>query len=118
MGSKHSMRAPGPCAGHLARWLLRSGPAAVLHAALYSLLLLRLHPRPLAHTPSFEFSVSFMGAMFGIVAGVAMSPAAHQPGVQVSWHELACVRAGGRVGILSFGHGSVGLCGAVQCWDA
>lgn len=33
----------------------------MLHAALASLLLLRLHPRPLAHTPSFQFSTSFMG---------------------------------------------------------
>ncbi|KAL4440217.1 hypothetical protein ABPG75_003218 [Micractinium tetrahymenae] len=70
--------------GLLPRWLF-SGPRAVLHAALASLLLLRLHPRPLEHTPSFQFSTSFMGAMFGLVVGIAwMSPYAHQPGVQLA----------------------------------
>lgn len=49
-----------PLVGLLSRWILH-GPAAVLHAALASLVLLRLHPRPMAHTPSFEFTTSFMG---------------------------------------------------------
>ncbi|PSC73444.1 lipid phosphate phosphatase delta [Micractinium conductrix] len=70
--------------GLLARWVT-SGPAAVTHAALVCLVLLRLYPRPLAHTPSYEFSTSFMGAMFGIVVGVAwVSPHAHQPGIQLA----------------------------------
>lgn len=69
--------------GLLSRWVF-SGPWAVAHAALACLVLLRLYPRPAAHTPSFEFSTSFMGAMFGIVVGTAMTPAAHQPGIQVS----------------------------------
>ncbi|EFN52812.1 hypothetical protein CHLNCDRAFT_138478 [Chlorella variabilis] len=56
--------------GHLSRWVL-AGPQAVVHAAAASLVLLRLHPRPLAHTPSYEFTTSFMGSMFGVVAGLA-----------------------------------------------
>lgn len=69
--------------GLITRWLL-SGPQAVAHAALACLVLLRLHPRPLAHTPSYEFSTCFLGAMFGVVAGVAwISPHMHQPGVQL-----------------------------------
>ena len=52
---------PAPhAAGYLTRWVF-SGPQAVLHALLVSCVLLRLHPRPLAHTPSYEFTVSFMG---------------------------------------------------------
>lgn len=39
--------------------------------ALISLVLLRLHPRPVAHTPSYEFSVSFGGVAFGLVAAVS-----------------------------------------------
>ena len=42
-----------------------SGPHAVLHALAVSCVLLRLHPRPLAHTPSYEFTVSFMGVSGG-----------------------------------------------------
>ena len=40
-------------------------------AAFVSLILLRLHPRPLDATPSYEFSTSFMGVMFGVVIGVS-----------------------------------------------
>jgi hypothetical protein len=38
--------------------------------ALVSLLLLRLHPTPEAHTPSYEFSTSFVGVAFGVICGV------------------------------------------------
>ncbi|PRW39349.1 lipid phosphate phosphatase delta [Chlorella sorokiniana] len=84
--------------GLLSRWILH-GPAAVLHAALASLVLLRLHPRPLAHTPSFEFTTSFMGAMFGVVAGMALTPHAHQPGVQLAqlWSSPSSRLAGSRL---------------------
>lgn len=62
-----------PRAGLLSRWILH-GPAAVLHAALASLVLLRLHPRPMAHTPSFEFTTSFMGVRAaGLACGMGGS---------------------------------------------
>lgn len=37
---------------------------------LVSLILLRLHPKPPRYTPSFEFSTSFMGVLFGGMLGV------------------------------------------------
>lgn len=44
-------------------------PAFALQA-LISLVLLRLHPRPVAFTPSYEFTVSFMGVAFGMCSAV------------------------------------------------
>lgn len=61
-----------PRAGLLSRWILH-GPAAVVHTALASLVLLRLHPRPMAHTPSFEFTTSFMGVRdAGLACGMGV----------------------------------------------
>ena len=31
--------------------------------------MLRLHPKPLIYTPSYEFSVSFAGVAFGVATG-------------------------------------------------
>jgi len=39
-------------------------------AAVASLALLRLHPTPESHTPSYEFSTSFIGVAFGVICGV------------------------------------------------
>jgi len=52
--------------------------AAVLasHAATCALLL-RLHPRPLVHTPSYEASATFLGACTGVAIGVWRSGGAH-----------------------------------------
>lgn len=69
-------------AGVLARWVF-SGPQAVLHTALASLVLLRLHPRPLAPTPSFEFTTSFMGVS-------AAAAAAGGGGVVWWWCRCCC----------------------------
>ena len=38
---------------------------------LASVLFLRLHPKPLKHTPSYEFSASFLGVCSGIVVAVS-----------------------------------------------
>lgn len=38
---------------------------------LASIVFLRLHPKPLRHTPSYEFTTSFGGVCWGIVAGVS-----------------------------------------------
>ena len=65
----------------------------MLQAGLAALVLLRLHPRPLAHTPSFEFSTSFMGAMCGVILGIAwVAPFGQQPSVQVSLQHAAALR--------------------------
>ena len=32
--------------------------------------LLKVHPKPLKHTPSFEFTTSFLGVAFGVAVGV------------------------------------------------
>lgn len=59
------------------------GPATVgTMALLFSLILLRLHPRPLAHTPTFEFSTSFMGVMFGVAVAVSRCPTFFLPHIQ------------------------------------
>ena len=52
--------------------------AAVLatHAAVCAILL-RLHPRPLVHTPSYEASATFLGACTGVAVGMWRSGGAH-----------------------------------------
>lgn len=52
-------------------YVLLAGPRVIAYQALLSLVLLRLHPRPVAHTPSYDFTVSFMGVAFGMNAAVA-----------------------------------------------
>src|SRR5947209_4094502 len=44
---------------------------AVCMQVLASVLFLRLHPKPLKHTPSYEFSASFLGVCAGIVVAVS-----------------------------------------------
>lgn len=39
--------------------------------ALASIVFLRLHPKPLRHTPSYEFTTSFGGVCWGIVVGMS-----------------------------------------------
>ena len=55
-------------------WVMLPPPTAVSIAALVSLILLRLHPKPLNHTPTFEFSTAFMGVMLGAVLAVSRFP--------------------------------------------
>lgn len=38
---------------------------------LASIAFLRLHPKPLRHTPSYEFTTSFGGVCWGIVVGMS-----------------------------------------------
>ena len=38
---------------------------------LASIVFLRLHPKPLRHTPSYEFTTSFGGVCWGIVVGMS-----------------------------------------------
>ena len=33
--------------------------------------LLRLHPKPLVHTPSYEFTASFFGVCWGLIIGLS-----------------------------------------------
>jgi len=57
---------------------------AIPSAALISLVLLRLHPKPMDPTPSFEFSTSIMGVMFGVIAGVSRCSWFFSPPVQLA----------------------------------
>lgn len=66
---------------HVQAWLHESR-WVVPQAALLSLVLLRLHPRPMSHTPSYEFTVSFVGVFFGVASGMSQSRALHEPAVQ------------------------------------
>lgn len=65
-------------------WVLASPWVAVPSAALVALVLLRLHPRPLEHTPTFEFTTSFMGVMFGVVSAVSRCRYFFLPPVQMA----------------------------------
>lgn len=58
-----------------------TGAAVLATHALTCALLLRLHPRPLVHTPSYEASATFLGACTGVAVGVWRSGGAHvRPG--------------------------------------
>ncbi len=46
----------------------------MLQTGLLCLVLLRLHPRPIDHTPTYEFTTAFWGVMFGTVSSVNMMP--------------------------------------------
>ncbi|KAL0018005.1 hypothetical protein WJX77_009909 [Trebouxia sp. C0004] len=52
------------------RWIL-SDRLAILWQALASIIFLRLHPKPLRHTPSYEFTTSFGGVCWGLVVGMS-----------------------------------------------
>lgn len=47
-------------------------PFSGLVTLLISAILLRLHPKPIHHTPSFEFSTSFVGVSFGVVSALSI----------------------------------------------
>lgn len=47
--------------------LVQPGPAGIIVLVALTLAM-RLHPQPAAYTPSFEFSVSFLGCSFGLGA--------------------------------------------------
>ena len=60
-------------------------------------LMLRLHPKPLIYTPSYEYSVSFAGVAFGVATGLRRAKHLHSTGalLQVLWEQggaLAIVR--------------------------
>ncbi len=48
-------------------WLLHSSMSGLATLGI-STLAMRLHPQPMAYTPSFEFSTSFLGCSFGLGA--------------------------------------------------
>ena len=52
-------------------FLISGGVAAAAVQAAASAVALRLHPRPLAHTTSFEASTAFAGACTGVSLGIA-----------------------------------------------
>lgn len=49
-------------------------PYCWLYTVLLSLVLLRLHPTPEKHTPSYEFTTSFVGVAFGVILAVHLKP--------------------------------------------
>jgi membrane-associated phospholipid phosphatase len=49
-------------------------PHSWFYAIMISLMLLRLHPTPASHTPSYEFTTSFVGVAFGVILAVSMKP--------------------------------------------
>lgn len=53
---------------------------------LVSIVFLRLHPKPLRHTPSYEFTTSFLGVCWGIAAGMSQNAQLYktnQPGLSI-----------------------------------
>ena len=53
---------------------------------LASIVFLRLHPKPLRHTPSYEFTTSFLGVCWGIAAGMSQNAGLYrvnQPGLSI-----------------------------------
>lgn len=70
---------------------------AALMQLLMWVLLLRLHPKPLIYTPSYEYSVSFAGVAFGVATGLRRAKHLHSTGalLPVLWEQggaLAVVR--------------------------
>jgi membrane-associated phospholipid phosphatase len=72
-----------------------TGVAVLATHALTSALLLRLHPRPLVHTPSYEASATFLGACTGVAGGVWRSRGQHL--VSGGWASLPHARGAGAV---------------------
>jgi membrane-associated phospholipid phosphatase len=60
-------------------WAACHASFVALSSALLALVLLRLHPRPLNPTPSFEFSTAFMGVLFGVLTGVSRNRGFFEP---------------------------------------
>lgn len=59
------------------QWIL-SNHLAILWQALASIVFLRLHPKPLRHTPSYEFTTSFGGVCWGLVVGMSRQSLIYQ----------------------------------------
>jgi hypothetical protein len=70
-------------AAYIDAWV-RSPRLALPLAAAVSAVLLRLHPRPLNPTPTFAFTTSFMGVMFGVCGSIAGNSAFYDPPVQLA----------------------------------
>lgn len=62
---------------------VRSRQLALPLAAFVSLVLLRLHPRPVNATPTFDFTTSFMGVMTGVCYSVSHNEGFYTPAVQL-----------------------------------
>ena len=56
-------------AGYIDIWI-HSPRLALPLATAISVVLLRLHPRPLNPTPTFEFTTCFMGVMLGVCGSI------------------------------------------------
>ncbi len=54
--------------------------AAAVSQLLLWTLMLRLHPKPLIHTPSYQYSVSFAGVAFGVATGLRRAKHLHSTG--------------------------------------
>ena len=88
------------CITH-ARWTVpdpagEPKPVAAMQLLLWTLML-RLHPKPLIYTPSYEYSVSFAGVAFGVATGLRRAKHLHSTGalLLVLWEQggaLAIVR--------------------------
>lgn len=63
---------------------VRSRQLALPLAACISLVLLRLHPRPVNATPTFDFTTSFMGVMAGVCYAVSHNQGFYTPPVQLT----------------------------------
>lgn len=62
-------------------------------------LMLRLHPKPLAFTPSYEYSVSFAGVAFGLATGLRRAKHLHHVGalLPLLWREGGAIAVGRRL---------------------
>lgn len=49
-------------------------PHSWLYAIMICLMVLRLHPTPANHTPSYEFTTSFVGVAFGVILSIHLKP--------------------------------------------
>ena len=61
---------------------------------LASIVFLRLHPKPLRHTPSYEFTTSFAGVCWGIVGGMSRQHLMYQQNMPGRFMQIIQSRAG------------------------
>ena len=63
--------------------------------------MLRLHPRPLIFTPSYEYSVSFAGVAFGLATGLRRAKHLHHVGalLPVLLNQGGALAVGRRLGL-------------------
>lgn len=64
-------------------------PFSGLVTLLFSALLLRLHPKPIHHTPSFEFTTSFVGVSFGVVSALSIDTPLFETAASLWEHNYA-----------------------------